>query len=174
MKINVVGTSGSGKSTFARRLAEKLGCPHVELDALFWGPNWSETSDAEFFRRIEEALSGHCWVVDGNYTRAIPVKWRDVDAVVWLDYGFFRTLRQAVLRAVRRAWCGEELWQGTGNRETFFRSFFSRDSVVLWTIRTYAENRRRNEQLMHDPSFGHIRFVRFRKPEDAEGFIESL
>ncbi len=40
MKLNVVGTSGSGKSTFSKALAEKLAIEHIEMDQIFWGPNW--------------------------------------------------------------------------------------------------------------------------------------
>jgi adenylate kinase family enzyme len=38
-RVVVVGSSCSGKTTFARSLAEIVGSPHVELDALHWGPN---------------------------------------------------------------------------------------------------------------------------------------
>jgi len=31
MRIVVIGTSGAGKSTFARRIAARLGLPHIEL-----------------------------------------------------------------------------------------------------------------------------------------------
>ncbi len=57
MKIAVVGTSGSGKTTVARALAEHHGVPHVELDALHWGPNWAPCPTEEFRVRVQEALS---------------------------------------------------------------------------------------------------------------------
>ena len=41
-RINVVGTSGSGKSTFSQVLANKLNYPYLEMDAMFWKPNWQE------------------------------------------------------------------------------------------------------------------------------------
>ncbi len=44
------GTSGSGKSTFARELASRLELRYVELDALHHGPNWSEPTDESFAR----------------------------------------------------------------------------------------------------------------------------
>ena len=56
MKINIIGTSGSGKSTFSKQIAQKLNIPHIELDALFWKENWTPSSDQEFFTKIEKAI----------------------------------------------------------------------------------------------------------------------
>ncbi|CRL43945.1 Shikimate kinase [Sodalis glossinidius str. 'morsitans'] len=57
MKINVVGTSGSGKSTSSRRLATQLAIPYIEMDTLFWQPNWTPSNDEDFFCRLEQG----CW-----------------------------------------------------------------------------------------------------------------
>jgi hypothetical protein len=113
-------------------------------------------------------------VLDGNYNRSRPVKWRDVDLVVWVDYSFARTLRQAVCRAISRASRGQELWPGTGNCESFRRAFFSRDSIIGWTIKTWKNNRQRYQSDMTDPAYRHIRFVRLRHPRQTEDFIRQL
>lgn len=175
MKINIIGTSGSGKSTLARRIAAELAIPYIEMDRLYWRPNWQGTEDDALWSRLENTLAAtEDWVLDGNYNRTRPVKWRNVDLVVWVDYGFGRTLYQAVSLAFRRAWHKQELWPGTGNCESFRRSFFSRESIIIWTIKTWRSNRERYEADMRNPQYDHIRFVRITRRQDAETLIASL
>lgn len=57
MKINIIGTSGSGKSTFSRRIAEALAIPYIEMDRLYWRANWQGTPDDEFLATTEKALA---------------------------------------------------------------------------------------------------------------------
>lgn len=175
MKINIIGTSGSGKSTLARRIATKLSIPHIEMDRLYWRPDWQGTPDPELFGKLEAILSASPdWVLDGNYNRTRPIKWRNVDIVVWVDYGFTRTLWQAVTRAFKRAWNKHELWPGTGNCESFRRSFFSRESIIIWTIKTWRSNRERYEADLRNPQYSHIKFVRITTRKQAESLISSL
>ena len=118
--------------------------------------------------------TGFTGVLDGNYNRTRDVKWRDVDLVVWIDRGFIRTLWQAVTRASRRAWHKQELWPGTGNRESFRRSFLTKDSIIIWTIKTWRSNRKRYQADMQNPQYKHIRFLRITRRQDAERLIASL
>ncbi|MGB2963044.1 MAG: shikimate kinase [Anaerolineales bacterium] len=129
MRINVIGTSGSGKTTFGRDLANILNIPFVEMDAIFWGPEWTFPEDDELFRRLASSLEAESWVLDGNYTLTLPIKWERVETVIWLDFSFPRTFYQALARAIIRAITGEELWPGTGNKESF-RKLLSRESIV--------------------------------------------
>lgn len=43
--INIIGTTGSGKSTFARKLAQKQQLQYIELDNLLWLDDWQESAD---------------------------------------------------------------------------------------------------------------------------------
>jgi adenylate kinase family enzyme len=71
-KISIIGSSCSGKTTLAAQLAERLGVPHLELDALHHGPNWQEATADELRAKVEEALTGlDGWVADGNYMGTI-------------------------------------------------------------------------------------------------------
>jgi len=172
VKINIIGTSGSGKTTFGRKLAELLSLPFLEMDAIFWGPGWTFPDDKELFSKLTSALKGENWVLDGNYTRTLPIKWDNIDIVIWLDFSFLRTMFQAISRAVTRILSREEFWPGTGHRETF-RTLFSRDSIVLWTLKTYQRNRKRNAGYMQSGKYNHIKFIRLKYPGQAEEFLRE-
>ncbi|MEM1411444.1 MAG: adenylate kinase [Pseudomonadota bacterium] len=149
-RINVVGTSGTGKSTFARRLAELKGIPYIEMDQLYWLPDWQEPDDSAFFPKLEQALAGDAWVLDGNYHRSCPIKWPRTQVVVFLDLPFLQTIAQVTRRTIRRSRSRQELWPDTGNRETLRKGFLSSDSVIWWSITHHAKGRRRylNPQLL--------------------------
>ena len=86
-RVAVHGATGSGKTAFARRLGEILGLTTLELDALFWQPNWLQTPQAEFRDKVEAALYANPdgWVCDGNYTSALGNLVRSrADTVIWL------------------------------------------------------------------------------------------
>ncbi|ROQ18673.1 AAA domain-containing protein [Marinimicrobium koreense] len=173
-RINVIGTTGSGKSTFSSLLSEKLGYPCIHMDQMFWKPDWVESSDEEFFPKLESAISEDCWVLDGNYSRTNAIKWRNVDTIIWLDYSYFKTLFQLLRRTLSRAITKEELWPETGNRESFRMAFASRHSIFLWFFRNYNKNRRRYQALLQSPEYDRIKFVHIRDPKQAQAFLEGV
>lgn len=173
-RVNVVGTSGSGKSTFSTELAAKLGHPRVEMDALFWEPNWTQPTDEVFFEKLKTALEQPNWVLDGNYDRTLAIKWANVTTVVWIDFSFRRTLFQAIRRAFVRSLHPKELWPNTGNKESLRKSFMSKDSIILWMLKTYSKVQTRYEQRMNEDRYKHIKFIRLKSPKEAQRFLNSL
>ncbi len=171
MRINVIGTSGSGKTTFGRELTSALQIPFIELDAIFWGPDWSEPDDSELFPKLSAALAGDHWILDGNYTRTHDIKWERVETVIWLDFSFPRTVAQAVKRAVTRIISQEEIWPDTGNRETL-KILFSRDSIVLWTIQAYSRNKNKYTRYIASEQYSSIIFHRIKSPRQAKIFLQ--
>jgi adenylate kinase family enzyme len=85
-RILVMGSSGSGKSTFARRLSAITGIPLISIDALFWKPGWVQPDKAEFRQRLAEAAHQPRWIMDGNYPSHLVELRRDArDTVIWFD-----------------------------------------------------------------------------------------
>ena len=171
-RVSVVGTSCSGKTTFAGKLARILRVKHVELDAIYWLPDWVERPKDEFLNLVEKAAADTAGVVDGNYSRARDIVWAHATAIVWLNYSFPRTFYRALNRTTRRALTGEEMW--SGNRETFGKAFLSRDSILLWVLTSYFEKRRRYSKLLHEDNLSEKEIFIFRHPKEAEDFLGQV
>ena len=172
-RINVVGTSCSGKTTLARAIAGRLGLPYTELDALFWGPGWEPVASELFHARVDEALRGDRWVIDGAYTgsRVGPRIWARADTIVWLDYPMPLVLARWVRRTVARIRSQEEFWPGTGNRESI-RNALRGGGLLWWILRTHHGRRRRiRERLAAAP---HLRSVRLGSPSETERWLATL
>ena len=170
-RINVIGMSCAGKTTLARALAARLGVPHVELDALYWEPDWTPASDATFRARVADALAPEAWVADGGYQLARDIIWDRADTVVWLDYPLRVILPRYLRRTVSRLRTGEEFWPGTGNRETL-RNVLRRDGLLWFILRQHRGKRRRTtRRLAARPD---LQLVRLRSPREAARWLERL
>jgi adenylate kinase family enzyme len=170
-RINVKGSSGSGKTTFAKALAERLELPFVELDALHHGPNWSEPTAEEFQARVRAAMAAaqDGWVIDGNYEAKLDqTVLAEADLLVWLDLPLWLKLRRLWLRTTSRIRDDVVLWNG--NRESWRNAFLGWNSLFSWTIRAHFRQRLRWPRLYAaDP-----RFVRLRSTEAAERWLARL
>ncbi len=171
-RVMVVGTSCSGKTTLARRLAEALGAPHVELDALHWGPDWTERPLPEFREAVRACVSGDRWVIDGNYRKVRDLILARATDAVWLNYPFSRVLVRSVGRTARRVFTGEELFGG--NRETFVSAFLSRYSIPWWVVRTHRRRRREYRELFEAGAGTHLRLWELADQRDADRLVEQV
>jgi adenylate kinase family enzyme len=168
MRVVVVGTSGSGKTTFAESLSQRLDLPHIELDALYWGPNWTERPAEEFRAGVARAIAAPSWICDGNYSRVREIVWLRATTLVWLNYSFPVVFSRAVYRTVARAITRKRLY--AGNQESLCL-IVDPDWIPWWVIRTFRRRRREYGALLRGPQFKHLDVVEFRKPREAEAFL---
>jgi len=169
VRVFVVGNSGAGKSTFAKQLAYQLEHVHFELDELYWGPNWTPNED--FHRRVATAAAGENWVTDGGYSVIRHILWPRLTTVIWLDYPFYIVFWRSLRRALRRAWTQEEMW--AGNRESWAR-LFSRDSILLFAIKTFRGKRRSFTALRAANTYPQLNWIHLRHPSEAERLLQYV
>jgi adenylate kinase family enzyme len=167
----VVGTSGSGKTTLARELALRLGLPHTELDALYWGPDW--TPRAGFLADVEAAVREDAWVIDGNYSGAgaADLIRERADTFVFVDPSRATVMWRVVTRTLRRTVSRVELWNG--NREPW-NALFAHDSVIRWAWTAYAGKRAAYTAAASDPAYAHLTYHRLRNRADRTAFLAAL
>ena len=169
-RINVKGTPGSGKSTFAADLARRLGLVYIELDALNHEPNWTEATDEDLRARVLKAMEGASggWVIDGNYdSKLSDLIVAEADTIVWLDLPLSIKWSRLWRRTLHRIRNDVELWNG--NRETWRGALADRDSVLLWLFRSHMHHRRRWPRRFD----GDRRLVRLRSEAEVRHWLEA-
>ncbi len=169
-RIVVIGTTGSGKTTLANSLSARLNLPHVELDAIYWGPNWTPAPREEFRAGVSQALEGERWVVDGNYSKARDIIWPRADTIIWLNYSLPLILSRLTRRTFKRLLSKEVLWNGNQER---WREQFGRDSLFLWALTTYRRRRRDYPLQFQKPEHAHLPILCFTSPRMTEQFLRK-
>ena len=100
-RIIVIGSGGSGKSTFSRLLGEKLGIPVVHLDRLFWLAGWNRRPTEEWLDLLNTELEKESWIMDGNFGATREMRIRFADTVIFLDLPryvcMYRILKRTLL-----------------------------------------------------------------------------
>lgn len=172
MRIHIIGTAGSGKTTLAKELTHKLGIPHIELDAHYWQPQWRHRSIADFRRQWVTQIASEAWVVDGEYSEVNRQIWDEAELVIWLDYPLALVLARILRRGVTLALTRHNLWE-SGNRETLRQLFGSR-SLVHRARRTHHLRRQVYAKVMEDPRFAQGKFLRFVSPKAVEQWLHTM
>jgi adenylate kinase family enzyme len=178
-RVQITGCSGSGKSTLAREIADALGMPFIELDALNWLPGWvglNETDPDRFVERIQRATAGPRWVVAGSYTSfSQRTFWPRLETLIFLDLPRWLLLSRVVTRSWRRWRSGELLW-GT-NTESFWRQlrvWDQEDSLLWWVWTQHAKKREQVAQVKGDPRWRHIRVLHLRSRAEIAALRGAL
>jgi adenylate kinase family enzyme len=174
MRIVVIGTTGAGKTTLARRIAMQLALPHIELDAINWQPGWRDLTrhDPEVFvRRVGEAIAADAWVVDGNYQSVRDQVWRRATHLIWLDYERAVVMARVIRRSLLRATLRTEMW--AGNREQW-RRLLRPSHPIRWAWTTWGWRRREIAERLARPEYAGLIVVRLRRPGDADRALAHL
>jgi len=166
--VVIASASGSGKTTLARALAERLGCPHIELDALVHGPNWTECTADELRAKVTPRLAEPAWVIDGVYSGKIGTLVLDhADTVVWLDLRRRVWLPRLLYRTTKRWLTKEPLWNG--NRESLRTAILDPDSLLRYAWRMYPYRRREWPTWLAP-----YPVLRLRTPAEVDAFLAGV
>ncbi len=165
MKIVIFGCGGSGKSTMARILGERLGIPVIHLDQLYWRPGWQHVTDEEFQVLLKEKLSGEEWIMDGNFNGTLPLRLEHSDMAIYLDFSRFTCLRGVIGRVIR--YYGKTRPDmGTDCPDKFDLKF------LAWVWSFNKKNRSRYYQLLSELQGKEVHILRKRR--EIKSLIEAI
>jgi len=98
----IIGNSGGGKSTLARRLGAAWKCDHVEIDALLWQQGWRLTPADIYNAEHARLIAGEAWIIDGlGRLDSIPGRLARATDIVLVDMPLWMHCWLAAERQIR-------------------------------------------------------------------------
>jgi len=173
-RILILGRTGSGKTTLARELAAAIGVPHVELDALYFGPDFSTVPLSVLQERTSAAIAGDRWVTDGNKSAVRDLVWPRADTVIWLDYPFVVSLWRLGKRALWRTSVLKAQAAEGGGKAGLPRQLLSAAKGVLTALRSHKGQRREYPRMFAEQKNQHLAVVRLRSPRATRRWLARV
>ena len=106
IKIYIIGSVGSGKTTLAKRLSKELNIPHIELDNITWEriPNQHDRkrSHEEIEPLFNEILKEDNWVMENVGKSVYDRNYDEADTIIYLKLPRIVLYKQILMRWVRQ------------------------------------------------------------------------
>lgn len=172
--VVVIGCTGAGKTTFARRLAAVLGGTHIELDAIYHQPGWKPLDNASFQAtlRARMASSPHGWVTCGNYNAQTgDVHLARADTLIWLDPPRSVVMWRVITRTLWRAITRKQLWNGNHEPLSNLYRWDPEVNVIRWAWTKWPHHRERNARRLTDGTWDHLDVHRLTSDAEVDAFL---
>ena len=148
--------------------------PHVELDALYFGPDLSRAPLDVLRERTSAAIAGERWVTDGNKRAVRDLVWPRADTIVWLDYPVWVSLRRLARRARSRTASLRTEAKRTGRRGGLPKQLLAAARGVLTALRSHRGQRREYPRLFALPENRHLAVARLRSPRATRQWLARV
>ena len=173
-RILVIGRTGSGKTTLAQELASALNVPHVELDSLYFGSNFSTVPLSVLRERTSAAVAGDYWVIDGNKRAVRDIVWPRADTIIWLDYPLIVSLWRLGKRALWRTSVLKNQASEKNEKKGLPKQLLAAAKGVLTALRSHMGQRREYPKMFAEPKNQHIAVLRLHSPNATRRWMAHV
>ncbi|WP_369974658.1 DNA topology modulation protein FlaR [Paraliobacillus sp. X-1268] len=100
-KVHIIGSVGSGKTTLARMLSDKLAIPHYELDNVVWKraePSDIRRSEQDRDNYLKEIVNLNSWIIEGAHYEWVSSSLQQADLIIYLDIAVYKRIYQIIKR----------------------------------------------------------------------------
>jgi len=165
-RIMVVGNMATGKSTFAKKLQQKLGIDTIHLDALFFRPNCEFTPKEEWHEIVKSLAEKDNWIIDGNYPNTLNIRAEKADTILIFNYSRWLCYRNFIKRNILNYFT-KELPNDRPKYKCDKLSFKSLKRIWIFkskTIKYYSDFYKMEDKNIYV----------FNSPKDADLFFNSI
>ena len=168
-RVLVIGKSGSGKTTFSKRLSELTSLPLVHLDGVYWYGEWQHLSREEFDRALQTELHKEEWILDGNFNRTIPERLKYCDTVFFFDVSTALCLWSVTKRVLQNSGKSRSDMGGNCPERLFDKRKFELYRAIL---NFNKNNQRRYYEMLSEAS--KVNVVVFKSRKQADAYLTAL
>ncbi len=97
-KIVIIGSSGAGKTTLARKLGSIFHIKVVHLDRIFWQHGWKEKPRDTRIDILQEIVQEKQWIIEGTYLGSSEPRLNTADIIIFLDIAPLLSLIRIIKR----------------------------------------------------------------------------
>lgn len=164
-KIMVVGSPGSGKTTFSNILGDILGIEVIHLDKIYWKAGWIVPEKDEWIEKVKSLMKKDSWIIDGNYNSTMEMRLEKADTVIFLDYNRYICTFRAIKRCLGHIGkTRPDMAEGCNDKI---------DIVFLKYIWRFPTAQRGNIQKMFSENHN-IKKIIFRNTKESNIFIDKI
>ncbi|WP_440897061.1 AAA family ATPase [Amphibacillus sp. Q70] len=164
MRIDIVGSVASGKTTLARRLSEKYQVPFYEKDNIVYARTSQEDirrTKAERDVLFQEIIGQKDWIVEGSPREILRESFITCDYIIVLDVPLHTRLYRTLRRWIRQR-IGTEKYNSKPTLEFLYCNF-------KWVIGYHQER----ATLIKDLAMQSDKIYFFKNGIEVERFLEE-
>lgn len=172
LKIMIIGSPGSGKSTYSRAISQRLTYPIFHLDYYWHQSDYSEAARLQLNRQQNKFMQehDHC-IIDGNYSSTMPDRMKQADLIIWLQVSRMTAIKRVIQRSLRQKWWHQSRIDMAEN----FSEHFDRE---YWQFLKFVwDYPRRNNQLIkanYQKYAANKALVILKNKSEKEQFLQDL
>lgn len=165
-RITIIGISGTGKSTLARKLSGLMNIPVTHVDQHIWDENWKEADAKKAEMALNKAMENEKWIVEGYIFPCAETRLEKADLIIYLDYSGIRAMlggikRWRMFRGKKRPEMPEGNIESTSIEWNYLKVMFKRleRPEIEKAIRTFNMSKK---------------LVRLRSDRETKKFLRTL
>ena len=173
-KIAIIGPSGAGKTTLAKKLHDRRGLKvyhldrffwQLSLDRFFWQPRWLRASSGARIDILEKFAWEKSWIIEGTYINSSEVHLIKANTIIYLDISSFRCCWRVIKRHFEpQDHPRRDIPKGSSDRLTFL-------GILRVLFFPLIEKRKLEDKLCKLPS---EKIIRLHSPKEVESFLAQL
>ncbi|MEM9044432.1 MAG: AAA family ATPase [Pseudomonadota bacterium] len=168
-RVMIVGGPGSGKTTLANAMAERVNLPLWHIDQILWAADWVERDETDRIRDLYEIQTLDRWIIDGCYAPTMTERVARADTLIFLDFPVWQRIARVTWRVLQHR--GEprpEMPEGCVER---FDHNFTEFLDFIW--RTRDSLREKMVPLIEEPP-AHLAVHHLRSGREVRRFLADL